>query len=90
MNKIYYLDNNKIKLVRHIISYTEETVTDTLEMTKNITQYLNSDEDLKELEKRLTRKGVKFNVVSNDITELEVYENRKVDSVEEAEELLNL
>lgn len=90
MEKIFYIENNRIKLIRNIIEYTEDTKTDTLEMTKKIKQYLNTNKDLEELEKRLIRKGVKYDVSKQDVSEYEVYENKIVGSLEDAIELMNI
>lgn len=87
-NKKYYLENNKLKLIRHIVSYNEIINTDLLYRESNVYQYLNSDKDLEELEIILKRRGIEYKVDSIDVSLYEEYENTTM-SLDEIDSILN-
>lgn len=87
--KKFYLKNNKIKLIRYIVSYKEEVLTDTLEMKNEIKQFLSTSTELEELLDRLNKKLIVPNIENIDTSLYEVYENVHVSSYEEADKLIN-
>ena len=89
MDKLFYLENNRIKLVRHIVSYNETVITNTLKKVSGVTQYLNNDSALEELLDRLNRKGVSMEVKTIDTRLYEIHENKIVNNIQEAELLVN-
>lgn len=85
----FYLKNNRIKLVRFIVSYIDEIKTDTLHMRSEVKQLLNTSTELEEIIDRLNRKSIVPDIENIDVSSYEVYEDRLVSSYEEADKLIN-
>lgn len=85
----FYLKNNRIKLIRFIVSYIDKVKTDTLHMKSEVKQFLNTSTELEEILDRLNRKSIVPDIQNIDISSYEIYEDRIVSSYEEADKLIN-
>lgn len=89
MEKRFYVENNRIKIIRFVVSYDERIETETLIKTSSIKQLLNTDADLEELLNRLKTKLIVPLVENLDTSDINIFEGRYVESYEEADKLIN-
>lgn len=83
----YYIEDNKIKLVRYIVSYTETKEWNNGNRITDTTQYLSTSNEYQALTDMLKYRNVKYETTRVDPSKYSTLEFTEVKSREEADEL---
>jgi len=84
----YIIKDGVIKLIRHIITYTETSKTNTTTTKTTRAISIINDKELANIIYELDYKGIKYEIESFDVSEYESYEDIPCDSIKKADAII--